>query len=162
MKIQDDGKIQDTAEELEQLRMWLEPYQRASRDAVKVLAALEPADIVRAWLVKRVEEAVFSQWVADQVNDRMGDPDDYESEPALDAARDRHWQELADSDEFSATKRALRDEMGWTYLYRMPNVTGDLIDAIADVRHEDVVELLRSKGYHEELPEDPRYPYRIE
>lgn len=160
MKIQDDGKIQGTPEELEQLRKRLEPYQRASREAVKVLAALEPVDIVRAWLVKRIEDAVFSQWVADQVNDRMGDFD--EDEAKLDAARDRHWQELADSDEFSATKRALRDEMEREFLHRMPNVTGDLIDAIADVRHEDVVKLLRSKGYHDELPEDLRYPYHIE
>lgn len=164
MKIQDDGEIQGTPEEMEQLRMWLEPYQRASREAVKVLAALEPVDIVRAWLVKRWEEYDLAKWVMEEVNERMGDPDDYESKAAYayEAAYDRHWQEVHDSEEFCVAKRCTRDESERMFLHRMPNVTGDLIDAIADVRHEDVVELLRSKGYHDKLPFDLLYPYRIE
>ncbi|MCA8448911.1 hypothetical protein [Burkholderia vietnamiensis] len=162
MKIQDDGKIQGTPEELEQLRMWLEPFQRASRKAVKFLAALEPVDIVRAWLVKRWEEYDLAKWVMEEVNERMGDPDDYESEAAHEAAYDRHWQEVHDSEEFCVAKRCTRDESERMFLHRMPNVTGDLIDAIADVRHEDVVELLHSKGYHDKLPFDLLYPYRIE
>ena len=119
---------------------------------MNALAALEPKDIVRAWYVKRWEEKDLAQWTFEEVNTRIAALRDEEEEED-DALLDHHSQEVQASEEYAQAKRYTRDEAE-NRSYFTPTVTGDLIDAIADVRYGEVVTLLRSKGYDGELRMD--------